>query len=212
MSIFIHPSANVESGVTIGEHSAIWDNVHVRHDTIIGSRCIIGEKAHVSYNVKIGDLVKINAFVYICTGVTIEDGVMVSAGCIFTNDRYPRAADAELVNPLSSDPGEKTLSTTVRAGATLGAGCIIGCGLTIGRFAMVGMGSVVTRPVPDFHLVVGNPARSVGYVCRCGEPLARGREHLTAEAYICDCDVCSRNYRVEGGVVSEMPMPTLAAL
>jgi UDP-2-acetamido-3-amino-2,3-dideoxy-glucuronate N-acetyltransferase len=199
----IHPTAIVEAGVAIGEGTSIWDNVHIRRDTRIGRNCIVGEKTHISYGVAIGDLVKINAFVYICTAVTIEDGVMVSAGCIFTNDRYPRASNAELTALRGSEPDEHTLPTLVRGGATIGAGAIVGCGLTVGRFAMVGMGSVVTRSVGDFHLAIGNPARTVGYVCRCGEPFARfeaGREpeHLTFW-----CSGCARHYEVYQGVVED---------
>ena len=124
------------------------DNVHIRHDTQIGHHTIVGEKSHISYNVNIGNFVKINAFVYICTAVTIEDGVMISAGCTFTNDRYPRAASDDLTQLRSSDPDDKTLSTIVRAGATLGARAVIGPGIIIGRFAMIGMGSVLTGRLP----------------------------------------------------------------
>src|SRR5690348_11047653 len=133
MTAFIHPSALIEDGVQIGDHSSVWDGVHIRRDTIIGHHAIVGEKTHISYNVRVGNLVKINAFVYICTAVTIEDGVMISAGCIFTNDRYPRATDPELRSLRSSAPDENTLPTLVRVGATIGAGSIIGCNLTIGR-------------------------------------------------------------------------------
>jgi UDP-2-acetamido-3-amino-2,3-dideoxy-glucuronate N-acetyltransferase len=143
----------------------------VRHSTRIGAECIIGEKSHIAYGVTIGDRVKINSLVYICTGVTIERGVMISAGTIFTNDRFPRAATPDFRRLLSSDPDEKTLQTLVREGATIGAGATIGPGLTIGRFAMVGMGSVVTRDVPDFGIVVGNPARAAGHACACGQTL-----------------------------------------
>src|SRR4051794_16966866 len=108
-----------------------------------------------------------------CTAVTLELGVMISASTIFTNERYPRATELELMSLRSSDPGETTYPTLVRAGATIGAGCMIGCNLSIGRFAMVGMGSLVTRPVDEFHLVIGSPARTVGYVCRCGKPFAK---------------------------------------
>ncbi len=156
----VHPTALVEAGVEIGPGSSLWDNVHIRGPaTTIGADCIIGEKSYIAYGVTIGDRVKINAFVYICTGVTIEDGVMVSAGTIFTNDRYPRAATSDLTALRPSDPDEDTLATLVREGATIGAGAIIGPGLEIGRFAMVGMGSVVTHSVPDFALVIGNPAQ-----------------------------------------------------
>jgi acetyltransferase-like isoleucine patch superfamily enzyme len=177
----IHPTAIIEEGVEIGTGTSVWDNVHIRFGTRIGEECIIGEKTYVAYEVVIGNRVKINAFVYICNAVTIEDGVMISAGTVFTNDRFPRATTADLSQLRSSAPDEATLPTWVRAGATIGAQCTIGNDLEIGRFAMVGMGSVVTRTVPDFHLVVGNPARSVGCVCRCGEPLMRFSEGWQTE-------------------------------
>ncbi len=96
---------------------------------------------------------------------------MISAGTIFTNDRFPRATTPDLKQLRPSDPDEHTLPTLVREGATIGAGCIIGNDLVIGRFAMIGMGSVVTKSVPDFHLALGHPASSVGGVCRCGQLL-----------------------------------------
>lgn len=203
MNAYIHPTALIEDGVDIGHDSSVWDSVHIRRNTRIGHHCIVGEKTHISYDVRIGDLVKINAFVYICTAVTLEDGVMISAGCIFTNDRYPRATEPELMKLRSSEPDEKTLPTLVMAGATIGAGCIIGCNLSIGRFAMVGMGSLVTRPVDDFHLVMGNPARAVGYVCRCGQPFARFEPGHHPERVVHSCAVCRRRYTTRSGVVAE---------
>ena len=190
----VHPTALVEAGVEIGTGSTVWDNVHIRGPASIGAECIIGEKSYIAYGVTIGDRVKLNAFVYICTGVTIEDGVMLSAGTTFTNDRYPRATTSDLSALRPSAPDEDTLATTVRRGATIGAGAIIGPGLEIGRFAMVGMGAVVTRTVPDFALVVGNPARQIGWVCRCGEPLG---EPVTT------CERCGLGYLIEDGVVRE---------
>ncbi|HVV45255.1 MAG TPA: N-acetyltransferase [Bryobacteraceae bacterium] len=206
MSTRIHPTALIEDGVRIGEGSSIWDNVHIRRGTVLGERVIVGEKTHISYDVRIGNLVKINAFVYICTAVTIEDGVMISAGTIFTNDRFPRAANAELSGLRTSEPDENTRPTVVRAGATIGAGAIIGCDLAIGRFAMVGMGSVVTRSVEDFHLVVGNPARTIGYICRCGQPFARFEPGKHPETVEHRCAECSRVYSASGGRVSESPV------
>jgi acetyltransferase-like isoleucine patch superfamily enzyme len=208
MNAQIHATALIEDGVRIGEGSSIWDNVHIRRDTTIGDRVIVGEKTHISYGVRIGNLVKINAFVYICTAVTIENGVMISAGTIFTNDRFPRAANAELNDLRSSDPDETTRPTLVRAGATIGAGAIIGCDLVIGQFAMVGMGSVVTRSVPDFHLVVGNPARAIGYVCRCGDPFARFEAGKHPENARHQCEVCGRIYNASFGRVSEKRIPS----
>ena len=165
----IHPTAIIEDGVKIGEGTSIWDNVHIRHDVTIGEECIVGEKTYIAYDVSIGNRVKINAMVYICAAVTIEDGVMISASTTFTNDRFPRATFPDLKSLRPSEPDEHTLPTLVREGATIGAGCIIGNDLEIGRWAMVGMGSIVTKSVPDFHLVLGSPARSIGAVCKCGQ-------------------------------------------
>src|SRR5438874_3638441 len=173
MSIRIHPTAIIEDEVTLGHGTSVWDNVHIRHGARLGEQCLVGGKSLIAYDVSIGNRVKINSAAYICNGVTIEDGVMISAGVIFTNDRFPRAATNDLLKLRPSTPDEHTLPTLVREGATIGAGAIIGCDLQIGRFAMVGMGAVVTRSVPDFHLVIGNPARSIGCVCRCGEPLLK---------------------------------------
>ena len=162
MTVRIHPTAIVENGVTLGKNTSVWDTAHIRYGTAVGDDCIVGGQSVIAYEVQIGNRVKINSNVYICNGVTIEDGVMVSAGTIFTNDRFPRAATTDLQQLLSSEPDDHTLETRVCEGATIGAGCIVGCDLTIGRFAMIGMGSVVTRSIPDFHLAIGSPARSVG--------------------------------------------------
>jgi UDP-2-acetamido-3-amino-2,3-dideoxy-glucuronate N-acetyltransferase len=199
----VHPTAVVEEGVTIGAGTAIWDNVHVRHDTSIGEECIVGGKTIIAYDVRIGSRVKINSFVYICTGVTLEDGVMVSAGTVFTNDRFPRAATPDLTALRPSDPDESTRTTLVREGATIGAHATIGCDLVIGRFAMVGMGSVVTRSVPDFFLVLGNPARAAGCVCRCGQLLLRFSGEIPTIAEPMACTACGLRYRVGHGEVVE---------
>lgn len=197
----IHPTAIIEEEVSIGQGTNVWDNVHIRRGTRIGESCIVGEKTYIAYNVKIGNRVKINAFVYICTAVTIEDGVMISAGTIFTNDRFPRATTPDLRFLRSSEPDENTLSTLVRCGATIGAGCIIGCGITIGKWAMVGMGSVVTRSVPDFHLVVGSPAKSIGVVCKCGRVIHRFSTDETQVLKVCECGF---GYRISGQEVLEV--------
>ena len=190
----VHPTAMVEEGVRLGNGTSVWDHCHIRHHARIGEECIIGGKSLIAYEVEIGNRVKINSNVYICYGVTIEDGVMVSAGTIFTNDRFPRAATPDLTQLNSSDPDEETLRTRVSAGATIGAGCVIGSNLTIGRFAMVGMGSVVTRDVPEFHLVLGNPARSIGAVCRCGQLVVRF-SGPDGESEV-NCNRCGRIYRI----------------
>lgn len=208
----VHPTAIIEEGVRIGRGTSVWDNVHVRHSTSVGEDCIIGGKTYVAYGVSIGDRVKINAFVYICNAVTIEDGVMVGAGTVFTNDRYPRATTPDLSRLRPSDPDDETLPTLVREGASLGAHCTIGCGLVIGRFAMVGMGAVVTRSVPDFHLTIGHPARSVGVVCRCGKPVLRFDGEAPQGRVDVACRDCGLRYSVTDGAVEERaPQPEMVA-
>lgn len=200
---FVHPTAIVEQDVAIGSGTCIWDNVHVRHSTTIGDECIIGEKSYIAYGVRIGNRVKINAFVYICAAVSILDGVMISAGTVFTNDRFPRATTPDLLHSRSSDPDEHTLPTIVGEGATIGAQCTIGCGLQIGKFAMVGMGSVVTKSVPDFHLVIGAPARPVAIVCRCGQPVLRLDGESKKKKKRVTCEACGRSYSLRAGSVTE---------
>jgi len=183
----IHPTAIVEEGVSIGAETSVWDNVHIRKNTVIGDDCIIGEKTYIAYEVKIGNGVKINSFVYICTAVVIEDQVMISAGTVFTNDRFPRAFDLDGQSIKTSDPTEETLQTIVRKGVTIGAGGTIGPGIELGEYCMVGMGSVVTQNVLPHQLVYGNPAKPQGYVCICGEPLSL--------QYF--CPKCKREYGLE---------------
>jgi UDP-2-acetamido-3-amino-2,3-dideoxy-glucuronate N-acetyltransferase len=206
VDVRIHPSAIVEENVVLGSGTSVWDSVHIRRDTTLGEQCIVGGKSYIAYGVKIGHRCKINSFVYICNAVTLEDGVMISAGTIFTNDRFPRAAANDLQHLRSSDPDEHTLPTLVREGATIGAGCLIGNGLTVGRFAMIGMASVVTRSVPDFHLVLGHPARSVGAVCRCGEPLVKwaDADDLSQASQEITCASCGWRYRIVDRVVTEL--------
>jgi acetyltransferase-like isoleucine patch superfamily enzyme len=186
----IHPTAIVEEGVRIGAGTRVWDHVHLRREARIGEECILGEKSYIAYEVVVGNRVKINAHVYLCTGVAIEDGVMVSAGTIFTNDRFPRAVTPDLSSLWPSEPDERTERTLVREGASIGVSTMIGPGLTIGRWAMVGMGAVLTADVPDFALMLGHPARQVGWCCRCGPRLAPG----PAPA----CPACGRRYLLEG--------------
>lgn len=202
MSVKAHPTAIIEDGVTIGDGTSVWDNVHIRHGASIGEECIIGEKSYIAYDVKIGNRVKINAMVYICAEVTIEDGVMISASTTFTNDRFPRATFPDLKTLRPSEPDEHTLKTLVREGATIGAGCTIGNDLEIGRWSMVGMGSLVTKSVPDFHLVIGSPARSIGAVCKCGQLFHKFADSETKKTIV-ECHTCGLKYFVTGMTVSE---------
>jgi len=199
----VHPSAIVEAGVIIGEDTSVWDNAHVRAGARIGSGCIVGDKAYIGPGVVVGDLVKLNTSVYLCTGVTIERGVMVSAHVVFTNDMYPRAADPDLAHLRSSEPNDDTRTTVVREGSTIGAAAVIGPGVEIGRFSMIGMGSVVTKSVAPFHLVVGNPAQTIGFVCRCGHRLRPDGSPTTSSHTA--CSACGRAFAIGGGgEVAEM--------
>lgn len=211
MSVRIHPTALVEDNVSIGDGTSVWDSVHIRHDSSLGEECIVGEKTYIAYGVDIGNRVKINAMVYICNAVTIEDGVMISAGTIFTNDRFPRATTPDLKSLRSSEPDEHTLPTLVREGATIGAGATIGNDLGIGRFAMVGMGAVVTKSVPDFHLVLGAPAFSVGAVCRCGQLVVRFPEGKPATFPHVTCSECGREYSIHDGDVIESRLSVVSS-
>jgi acetyltransferase-like isoleucine patch superfamily enzyme len=174
--MFIHPTAEVEDGAVIGEGTKVWHLCHVRRDARIGLGSVLGRGVFVDAGVRIGDRVKIQNYVSVFHGVTLEDGVFVGPHVCFTNDLRPRA-----VNP---DHSAKAVDdwvlreTLVRRGASLGANSTIVCGVTIGRWAMVGAGSVVTRHVADHALVVGNPARQVGYVTPAGEPVRTLEEAL----------------------------------
>ncbi len=189
----IHPTAIIEPGVTIGPRTAIGDGVHVRGPSVIGRECTIGEKTHIADGVTIADGVRINTHVHMCSGVTIESSVMIAAGVVFTNERYPRAADYP-GEATPSTPTPEALKTVVRIGATIGAGALIGAGIDIGPWAMVGMGAVVTRDVVPHALMIGAPARVAGWVCVCGTPL--GGAAIAAPAL---CKRCGRRYRVVYG-------------
>ena len=196
-----HPTALIEPGVALGEGTKVWDNVHIRRGARIGRSCIIGEKTYVAYAVSIGDFCKLNASVYVCAQVTIEDFVMLSAHTVFTNDRFPRAGNRDLTGLETSDVTDETLATRVCQGTTVGANATIGPGLVLGEFSMVGMGSVVTKAVPAYGLVVGNPARLVGWVCRCGHPLERFPEGCAeghgASPRALACESCDRTYTAD---------------
>lgn len=172
--VYIHPSAEVEPDVRIGENSKIWHLVHVRRGAQIGSECVIGRGVFVDAGVQIGSRVKIQNYVSVFHGVTIEDGVFVGPHVCFTNDMFPRAVNADM--SLKSADDWVLSETRVKAGAAVGANSTIVCGITIGRWAMIGAGSVVTKDVPDYGLVVGNPARLIGYVSPSGQRCATAEE------------------------------------
>lgn len=172
----IHPTADVSPHAEIGEGTRVWANVQIRERAKIGQNCIIGRNSYIEFDVTIGDNVKIqnNASLYV--GLTVEDGVFIGPHVIFTNDKLPRAINPD--GTLKSAADWHVGTTLVRYGAALGAGTIVVTGVTIGRWAMVGSGSVVTKDVPDYALVVGNPGRVIGYVSGKGVRCATQAEAI----------------------------------
>lgn len=169
--IEIHSSAIVESPVTIGDGSKIWHFAHVRKGASLGYGCVVGKGVYIDAGVTVGNYVKIQNHVSIFCGVTIEDGVFIGPHACFTNDLFPRAVNPDMSPKQLTD--WQVEKTTVRCGASLGANSTIVAGHEIGAWALVGAGAVVTRDVPPFALVVGNPGRVVGVVSASGEILSR---------------------------------------
>jgi len=176
--VFIHSTADVSEDADIGDGTKIWNHAQVRENAKIGSNCIISKNVYIDTGVKIGNNVKIQNNVNVYNGVTIEDDVFLGPSMTFTNDKNPRAVNHDW----------KITETFVKKGASIGANATIVCGITIGEYAMVGAGAVVTKDVPQHVLVVGNPAKAIGYVCICGVKLK--------DEYIL-CGECSKNKAIQ---------------
>jgi acetyltransferase-like isoleucine patch superfamily enzyme len=186
-------TAIVDSGAELGPGARVWHWTQVREGAVIGAESIVGKGCYVDAGVRIGSRVKIQSNVSVFHGVTIEDGVFVGPHVCFTNDKAPRA-----INPDGGLKGADDWTvgaTLIRYGASIGANATVVCGVTVGRFAMVGAGAVVTRDVPDHGLVLGSPARLVGYVCACGLRLPGGPGAAAEERC---CDGCGRVTAVGG--------------
>ncbi len=175
---FIHDTAVVDDNVQVGAGTRIWHFSHVLKNSRIGENCTIGKYVEIGPEVVIGKGCKIQNNVSVFKGITLEDYVFCAPSVVFTNIFNPRAAIRKM---------DHIRPTLVRSHSTLGANCTIVCGVTIGRYAFIGAGAVVTRDVPDHALMVGNPARRVGYVCACGEKLA--------EDFVCGS--CAAKYRLD---------------
>ncbi|MCS6844820.1 MAG: N-acetyltransferase [Caldilineales bacterium] len=188
----IHPTAEVSPLATIGEDTQIWHHAQVREHASVGRQCILGKGVYVDVGVRIGDRCKLQNGAFIYHGVTLEDGVFVGPGAILTNDRLPRAINPD--GTLKRDADWEVGTIHVGYGASLGAGCIVLPDLSIGAFAMVAAGAVVTRDVPDYGLVMGIPARLVGFVCRCGRRLRLVRSDATGGVYY--CEACDATYHL----------------
>jgi UDP-2-acetamido-3-amino-2,3-dideoxy-glucuronate N-acetyltransferase len=158
MTIYIHPSAHVSEQTHIGENTKVWINVQIREQASIGDNCIISKDVYIDHSVQIGQRCKIQNSVSVYAGVTIKDDVFVGPNVSFTNDKIPRAFNQEW----------KITPTLVENGVSIGANATIVCGVTLGEYCMIASGSVVTKDVPPYSLVMGNPAKVVSKIDKAG--------------------------------------------
>lgn len=195
--MFVHPSSVVDDGAVIGPGTKIWHFSHVMSGAVIGPSCNIGQNCFIAGRARLGRNVKLQNNVSVYDAVILDDDVFCGPSMVFTNVRTPRSHVSR-----KHDYQE----TRVGRGTTIGANATIVCGVTLGRYCFVGAGAVVVRDVPDFALVVGNPARRIGWVCQCGEKLkARGAgaaAYETAAATL-TCAACGATYREDGGRLAE---------
>jgi UDP-2-acetamido-3-amino-2,3-dideoxy-glucuronate N-acetyltransferase len=188
---FVHESSFVDDNVEIGEDTKIWHFSHIQSGAKIGKDCVLGQNVNVGNNVVIGNFVKIQNNVSIYEGVTLEDYVFCGPSMVFTN----------IVDPRSKYPqvGSKYyLKTLVKEGASLGANSTILCGITIGKYAFIGAGAVVTKDVPDYALVIGNPARIAGWMSEAGQKLVFDKEGFAR------CSKSNRKYKLENNLVIDI--------
>ncbi len=183
---FVHPSSFIDPGVRIGRESAVWHFCHILKGSVIGERCKIGQNVVIGPDVSVGSNCKIQNNVCVYKGVTLEDDVFCGPSCVFTNVFNPRSCVPRM---------EELRPTLVKRGASIGANATIVCGVTIGVHAFIGAGAVVTRDVPDFALVYGNPASLRGWICACGEKISF-RDGKTT------CAACAKKYKKDGSCVS----------
>ena len=179
----VHTTALVSPDANLGKGTKVWQFSQVREGASIGRNCILGNYVYIDQGVSIGDNCKIQNGVSIYHGVTLEDGVFCGPYCVFTNDLRPRAVEPD-GSPQGADDWV-LVETRLRQGASIGANATIVCGHTIGAWAMVAAGAVVTRDVPDHALVMGNPARLRGFVCRRGHRMQAGASAGKQVNYAC---------------------------
>jgi UDP-2-acetamido-3-amino-2,3-dideoxy-glucuronate N-acetyltransferase len=179
LSYFAHPTSIIEPGAQIGPGTKVWHWVHIGPTAEIGANCSLGQNVYVG-KARIGNNVKIQNNVSVYDAVVLEDDVFCGPSMVFTNVINPRS------HVIRKHEYKQTL---VKQGATIGANAVVLCGNTIGRYAMIGAGAVVTKDVPDYALVVGNPGRRIGWMCQCGIRLEVADERAR-------CVACDSNYEV----------------
>lgn len=182
---FVHESSYIDDTVTIGKGTNVWHFCHIQKGAVIGDNCAFGQNVNVSNNVRIGNNVKVQNNVSIYEGVELEDYVFCGPSMVFTNDLTPRCK-----YPKGSSGYKKTL---VKEGASIGANATIVCGHTIGKNSLIAAGAVVTKDVPDYALMVGVPAKRIGWACECGNIL---NEQLK-------CSSCKREYMIENEMLTK---------
>lgn len=196
MNYWKHPSAEVAINATVGAKTKIWHHAQVLPDATIGDNCTIGHNCVVAGSAHLGNGVKLESNIDVWDLVTLEDHVFVGPSAVFTNDPTPRAQYPKKQFPKLGS-WKKIL---VREGATIGANATILPGITIGKYALIGAGTVVTKNVPDYALVVGTPAKQIGWVCECGNTLEFKKTRAT-------CKYCARCFVTKKGLLSPVTYP-----
>ena len=184
---YAHPTAEISSEAEIGEGTKIWHHVHIREGAKIGRNCILGKGVYIDHHVKIGNNAKIQNNVSVYYGVTVEDDVILAPNATFTNDLYPRAFSQDW----------EVMPTLIKRGASVGANATVVCGVTLGEYSMIAAGAVVTKNVPPYALVMGNPARVKGFVCKCGRKLGHVEDKgLSGETVMLTCKRCGEAVKI----------------
>ena len=196
MTAFVSESADVAGSAVVGPGSRIWHLAQIGDKTVLGASCVVGRGAYVGPGVRVGDKVKIQNYALVYAPATLESGVFVGPAVVLTNDLHPRSVDVD--GEIKSADSWAPVGVVVKEGASLGARAVCVAPVTVGRWAMVGAGAVVIRDVPDFALVVGTPARQIGWVGRAGIRLEKDAESVW------ECPRTGERFVEDGGELREI--------